>query len=270
MTDYRGKWALITGASAGIGAEFARAIAARGGNVILTARRRDRLETLAQELKSTFSVEALVIEADFTDHNAPDTVMAAIDAHGAPVDILVNNAGFGMPGQYLDHEWPDHDAYLRLMVASYAHFVRLALPGMVECGYGRIIQVASLAGLLPGSSGHTLYGACKAFLISFSQSLAAEWNGKGVKVSALCPGLTYSEFHDVNGARATVSKLPKFMFMDAAPVIEAALRAVEDQHTVIVPGTWNKFLAWLTKALPRPWGARLMANQSKRARRQSI
>jgi short-subunit dehydrogenase len=151
-------------------------------------------------------------------------------------------------------------------VISYAHLVRLFLPGMQARHYGRIINVASLAGLVPGSAGHTLYGAAKAFLIGFSQSLAAENDATGVNVSALCPGFTYSEFHDVNDTRALVEALPKYMFMRAGPVVDGALRAVEARHVVYVPGLWNKFVAWLIKALPRPWGAIIVARQSQRFR----
>jgi len=154
------------------------------------------------------------------------------------------------------------------MVTSYAHLARLVLPGMQTRGFGRIIMVSSLAGLVPGSSGHTLYGACKAFLVSFAQSLAAENKDKDIHICALCPGMTYTEFHDVNGARDLVSKLPKRMFMASDPVVESALAAVERGHVVYVPGTINKAIAWLAKALPRPWAASLMGAQSRRVRRQ--
>ena len=266
---YRGRWALVSGASAGIGEAFARALAAKGANVALTARRSERLDALAADLAREHAVDTRVIAADLAKPGAPDDIFRTLEAGGVGVDILINNAGFGLPGYYLDSEWPAHRDFIELMVTSYAHLVRLVLPGMKERGYGRIVQVASLAGLVPGSAGHTLYGASKAFLVSFSQSLAAECEGTGVKVSALCPGFTYSEFHDVNNSRALVSKLPKYMFMDAAPVVEGALRAVENAHVVYVPGLWNKFAAWLAKALPRPWAAQAVKRQSAKFRRQS-
>lgn len=265
---YRGKWALVTGASAGIGATFARSLAAKGANIALTARRMDRLDSLAAEVKRDYAVETKVLPLDFTDPTAPQLAMDAMSSEGLPVDILVNNAGLGLPGFYTDVPWPAHRDFLELMVTSYAHFVSLALPGMQERGYGRIIQVASVAGLVPGSSGHTLYGASKAFLVSFSQSLAAECVGSNVKVSAVCPGFTYSEFHDVNNSRNIVNKLPKFMFMEAAPVVEGALRAVENGHVVFVPGVWNKFVVWLAKVLPRPWAAAMVRGQSRKFRRR--
>jgi short-subunit dehydrogenase len=142
------------------------------------------------------------------------------------------------------------------------------LPGMLERDFGRIIQVASLAGLTPGSAGHTLYGPSKSFLISFAQSIAAECEGTGVHSSALCPGFTYSEFHDVNETRGLVSQLPKYMFMEAEPVVEGAIEAVEKGRAVYVPGGWNKFVAWLARTLPRPWAEKMVKNQSKRFRKK--
>lgn len=265
---YDGKRALVTGASAGIGAAFARAYAARGADLILVARRRERLDALAEELASAHGTKARVIVADLSKPDAPAEIARALSADGAGVDVLVNNAGFGLPGHYTQSDWSAHRDFLELMVTSYAHLTRLFLPGMLERSWGRIIHVSSLAGLLPGSAGHTMYGAAKAFLVSFAQSLAAECDGKGVNVTALCPGFTYSEFHDVNETRGLVSQLPKYMFMKAEPVVEGAIAAVEKGRVVYVPGAWNKLTAWLARALPRPWAAAMVRGQSARFRRQ--
>ncbi len=262
----KGKWALVTGASAGIGEAFAAALAARGANVILTARRVDRLDALAAALRSAHGVETLVIGADLARAGAPAEIAAAIAAAGKPVDILVNNAGYGQPGHFEEVGWETHQAFIELMMTSCAHLAHLFLPGMHARGYGRIINVASVAGLVPGAAGHTLYGAVKAFLVSFSQSLAAENQGKGVLVSALCPGFTYSEFHDVNNTRSLVSAMPRYMFMEARPVADGALDAVDRGHVVFVPGLWNKFVVWLMRALPRPWGAAIVLQQSQKFR----
>ncbi len=264
---YAGKWALITGASAGIGAVFAKALASRGANLVVVARREDRLRALADELKAAHAIDVRIIAADLAADDAPDTVFARLKADGVNIDILVNNAGFGMPGVYTENGWQAHRDFIELMVTGYAHLTHLFLPGMLVRGYGRIIQVSSVAGLVAGSSGHTLYGASKAFLVSFAQSLAAECDGKGVNITALCPGFTYSEFYDVNDTRGLVSALPKYMFMAPEPVVEGALDAVEKGHVVYVPGAWNKFVVWLMKALPRPWGAAIVRGQSKSFRR---
>lgn len=265
--SWKGRYALVTGASAGIGAAFARSLAAKGANLVLVARREDRLAALAQELRAKCGVDARAIAADLARPEAPAQIFAALERDKIAIDILINNAGYGLPGYFHAASWDEHRDFLEVMVTSYAHFVRLALPGMRARGYGRIIQVASVAGLVPGSAGHTLYGASKAFLVSFAQSLAAECEGAGVHSSALCPGFTYSEFHDANKTRPLVSKLPKYMFMEAEPVVEGALRAVEAGHVVYVPGLWNKFVVWLAKALPRPWAAEMVKRQSARFRR---
>lgn len=263
---YKGKWALVTGASAGIGEAFASALAERGANLVLTARRGDRLNRLAANLREKFSVETLVIEADLAEPDTPEKIEAAIKAAGRRVDILINNAGFGLPGSYEQSTWATHRNFIELMVTSCTHLVRIFLPAMQARGFGRIINVASVAGLAPSAAGHTMYGAAKAFLISFSEALAAENADTGVNVSALCPGFTYSEFHDVNNMRGVVSQLPKWMFMEAAPVVSGALRAIEARQAIYVPGLWNKFVVWLMKALPRPWAAALVARQSHRFR----
>lgn len=262
----KGKWALVTGASAGIGEAFAVALAGRGANVILTARRGDRLDALAAKLRSAHGVETLSVAADLARADAPEKIAAAIAAAGKEVDILVNNAGYGQPGHFEEADWATHRDFIELMMTSYVRLVHLFLPGMQARRYGRIINVASVAGLVPGAAGHTLYGAVKAFLVSFSQSLAAENIGKGVNVSALCPGFTFSEFHDVNNTRSLVSALPRYMFMEARPVAETALDAVERGHVVFVPGLWNKFVVWLIKALPRPWAAAMVLQQSQKFR----
>ncbi|MFN3958446.1 MAG: SDR family NAD(P)-dependent oxidoreductase [Parvularculaceae bacterium] len=264
--NIKGRWALVTGASAGIGEAFAEALAARGANLILTARRADRLAVLASRLAAAHGIETVTIGADLARPEGPGEIAAAIAAAEKPVDILVNNAGYGQPGHFEDVAWTTHRDFIELMMTSYAHLVHLFLPGMQANGYGRIINVASVAGLVPGAAGHTLYGAVKAFLVSFSQSLAAENIDKGVRVSALCPGFTYSEFHDVNNTRGLVSALPNYMFMAARPVAESALEAVERGHVVFVPGLWNKFVVWLMKALPRPWAAAMVLQQSQKFR----
>lgn len=266
--DYQGKWALITGASAGIGAVFARKLAAQGANLVLVARRKDRLESLSSEIADAHGVKIKVIAADLADPAAPQEIALALAGDRIEVDLLVNNAGFGLPGHFTDSEWPVHRDFLELMVTSYAHLTRVFLPGMMARNFGRVIHVSSVAGLVPGSAGHTMYGASKAFLVSFAQSLAAEGADHGVNVTALCPGFTYSEFHDVNATRGLVSQLPKYMFMAPEPVVDGALRAVERGHVVYVPGLWNKWVVWLMKALPRPWAAAAVRRQSAKFRRQ--
>lgn len=260
--------ALITGASAGIGAALARSFAANGYDVALTARRGDRLNALAEEIRLKHEVETLVIEADLSRPGACADLLGEIEKQGRHVDALANNAGYGLPGTYAETEWPDQSAFLQVMVTAVCELSHRVLPGMVERGFGRILNVASLAGLTPGGSGHTLYGAAKSFLVRFSQSLHMENASKGIHVTALCPGFTYSEFHDVNGARDLVSaSVPPWLWLGADEVAAAGLEAVEANRPICVTGAPNKAIAVLAKLLPDEWIMALMASQSHRIRK---
>ncbi|MGH8323840.1 MAG: SDR family NAD(P)-dependent oxidoreductase, partial [Steroidobacteraceae bacterium] len=159
------RFALVTGASAGIGAAFARELAARGCALVLTARRLDRLETLAAELIARHGTRVECIAADLADPNAPETLCAEISSRGIDIDILVNNAGIGVPGSFLAPAWKSHADFIQVLMTAPCELVYRLLPGMQQRGFGRILNIASLAGHIPGSAGHTLYGASKAFLI---------------------------------------------------------------------------------------------------------
>ncbi|MEL6366112.1 MAG: SDR family oxidoreductase [Pseudomonadota bacterium] len=269
MSDYRGRWALVTGASAGIGAEFARQLAAKGANLVLVARRADRLTALGDELAAAHDVKYVTRAADLSVRDAAAGVVEGLADEGAQPDILINNAGFGLPGFFNDNTWIEQRDFIELMVSSYAHFAHLLLPSMRAKNWGRIVNVASLAGLVPGSAGHTLYGPSKTFLVSFSQSLAAEAHGTGIKVSALCPGFTYSEFHDVNGTRELVSKMSENMFQQADEVVRTCFDDLEQDRTVIVPGANNKRIAWLVRHLPRGVAEDITRKQSARFRKRT-
>lgn len=257
-------YALITGASSGIGAALAREYARRGVPLILTARRAERLQALADELRPL--VEVVVIAADLADPCAPAALHADIVGQGLHVAHLVNNAGYGVPGRYLSADWKAHADSLQVMLTAVCELTYRFLPAMEAAGYGRIINVASLAGLVPASAGHTLYGATKAFLIRFSESLALETAAKGVHVCALCPGFTYTEFHDVNGMRERVSKLPKLLWLDADRVASLGLDAVERGQTRCITGRANRVIAGISKYLPDGLARALVASRSKEFR----
>jgi len=260
--------ALVTGASSGIGAALARVYASHGYDVALTARRADRLHQLADDVRLRHGVECLVIPADLARPEAPDEILAAIEANGRMVDALVNNAGYGVPGAYASTSWDDQRAFLQVLMTAPAELAHKTLPGMLERRFGRIVNVASLSGLLPGASGQTLYGPVKAFLVRFSQGLHLETQGTGVHVSALCPGLTYSEFHDVTGARAQVSEAaPPWMWLGADEVAQAGYEAAEANRPLCVTGAPNKAIAALAKIIPDEWGMSLMQGQVRRFRK---
>jgi short-subunit dehydrogenase len=257
----RSRHALVTGASSGIGAAIAREYARRGVPLVLTARRLERLEALAAELRSQVAVEVLV--ADLADPASPAQLFGQLSQRGLHVSHLVNNAGYGVPGRYLSSHWKTHADFLQVMVTATAELTHRFLPAMEADGYGRILNVASLAGLTPASAGHTLYGAAKSFAIRFSESLAHEVKPRGVHVTALCPGFTYSEFHDVNGMRGRVSKLPAWLWQDASAVARLGVEAVERGDARCVAGTANRVIAALAKYLPDPAAHALVAGRSK-------
>ena len=260
--------ALITGASAGIGQAFAKIFASHGYDLALTARRGPRLEALAEDVRLRYGGETLVIPADLADPQAPAQILEQVQANGRQVDALVNNAGYGLPGAYADTRWEDQQAFLQVMVTAPCELAHRVLPGMLERRFGRIVNVASLAGLIPGGAGHTLYGATKALMVRFSQSLHLETESQGVHVSALCPGFTFSEFHDVNGTRAQVSaSTPAWLWLGADEVAAAGYEAVEANRPICVPGSPNKAIAAVAKVLPDDWALALMASQGPRFRK---
>lgn len=260
--------ALITGASAGLGSCFARQLAARGWHLVLTARRLDRLQALAAELRPAQAIEVECIALDLAESGSPEQLMRELAQRGLHIDMLVNNAGFGLPGEYLSHDWATHESYLRLMLVHPCELAHRLLVGMRERGFGRIINVSSVAGLVPGTAGHTLYGATKSFLVRFSQSLALEHRDSDIHVSALCPGFTYTEFHDVNGTRPMVSGMPSFMWMDADPVVAAGIEAVERGDILCVPGWWNRFVYALVSWLPDRLALALVDRRSRSFRKR--
>jgi short-subunit dehydrogenase len=255
------RFALVTGASSGIGAEIAREYARRGKPLVLVARRADRLEALAAELRPQVRVE--VIAADLADPSAPARLVADCEARGLRVDTLVNNAGFGVPGRYLAKDWATHQASLQVLLVAVCELSHRFLPAMEAEGHGRILNVASLAGLVPATAGHTLYGATKLWLVRFSESLDLEMKKHGVHVTAVCPGMTYTEFHDVNGMRDKVNQLPKGIWLTSAQVAKLAVDAVEAGRPRIITGRTNKLLAGLSKYLPDRLASALISSRSK-------
>jgi len=262
-----GRTALVTGASAGIGRAFAEVLAARGYHLVLVARRGGRLESAAAELRQRHGIETHTIVADLADPEAPSRLVAELDRRGLAVDVLVNNAGYGVPGRYEQEPWARHDASLRVMVTAVCELTHHLLPAMLERRWGRIINVASLAGHLPAPAGHTLYAATKAFLVRFSESLHAEHVKDGVHTCAVCPGFTYSEFHDVTGTRDKVSQMPAALWMDAPTVAEQGYAAVMRGTSVYINGRVNRTLAWLARVMPQGLVRRAVAGTGKRFRK---
>ena len=243
--------ALITGASAGIGEAFARVFAAEGFDVILTARREENLIKLANEIESRYEVSAYVIVEDLSDPAAPERLMKEIKSRGLDVDALVNNAGYGVNQTFEEADWKTHLDFMQVLSTSLMHLSHLALPHMRKQKFGWVINVASLAGYLPGmQGGATLYTPVKAFVVRYSQALWTEMRGTGVHVTAVCPGFTYSEFHEAMGTKDTRDKTPNLMWMDAETVARQGFEAVMVDKPVIINGWINKSLAVLARILP--------------------
>lgn len=245
--------ALITGASAGLGAEFARQLGARGFNLVLVARRRERLETLARPLRHRHGIETTLLEADLSERAAPAAIQQQLDEQGVQVDYLINNAGSGGGNLLNDRDFEAHARYLELMVLSVAHMCHLFVPSMQDRGFGRVINVASVAARIPRSGG-CIYGPSKAFLVNMSEELHLTTRRQGVNVSALCPGFTHTEFHAVAGKMEMKAKSPGFLWYDADVVVREGLRAVEKGKPVQVSGRIYRLLDPLFQSV---WTRRL-------------
>ncbi|MBL9147935.1 MAG: SDR family oxidoreductase [Phycisphaerae bacterium] len=240
--------ALVTGASAGIGLACVELLAERGHDLVLVARRRERLDEIAARLAGA-GAQSLVVAADLTDPAAAATVADAALARFGRVDVLVNNAGYGHAERFLELPWAKHRAFIEVMLTSVVELTHRLAPQMIARRYGRIAHVASLAAFVPESPG-SLYSPAKRFMVSFSRSLALELRGTGVTSTAICPGFTYSEFHDVMGNRGHMNTLPKWLWMDARAVARLGLDATFRGDAVIIPGAVNKAIAALCWLLP--------------------
>jgi uncharacterized protein len=235
--------ALITGASAGLGVEFARQLSAKGHRLVLVARRKDRLDELAAELGN-----ARAVEMDLSEAGATARLMADIANHGETVELLINNAGFGLTGRFAELDDKRQREMIDLNCGALTELAHAVLAGMIERRSGGILNVASTAAFQPGS-GMAVYFATKAFVLSFSEALHDEVKKQGVKVSCLCPGPTRTEFRQVSGfdPKGRLGKLSA----DAASVTAAGLKGLERNQAVVVPGWSNKAIAQAHRLLPR-------------------
>lgn len=233
---------LITGATAGIGHEYAVQLAARGDDLVLVARDAARLEHVAEELRSAHQVEVEVIVADLADRDQLARVEARLADRDRPVDLLVNNAGFGLKKRFLDNTADEETAMLEVLVTAMLRLSHAALGAMAERGHGGIINVSSVAAFLPRGS----YSAAKAWVNSFSEWAHLEYRSRGVKVMALCPGFTKTEFHQ----RMQVRRGDGFMWLDADFLVRKSLEDFEKGRAYSIPGAQYRTIIALTKAIP--------------------
>jgi short-subunit dehydrogenase len=234
---------LVTGASAGLGVEFARQCAARGDELVLVARRRDRLDALAAELGG----KAHVFPLDLSERDSAISLIEALAAEGLSVGTLINNAGFGQAGRFAALPLARQSEMIDLNVRTLTELCHLVLPGMLERGTGAILNVASTAAFQPGPN-MAVYYATKAYVLSFTEALHHEMKDSGIKVSALCPGPTHSEFSDVADSHSPTLERMK---MPAAPVVSAGLAGLAANEAVVIPGFKNKIGAQASRFLSR-------------------
>jgi short-subunit dehydrogenase len=237
------KVALITGASAGLGVEFARQLSKRGYRLVLAARRKERLEELARKLGN-----ARAVAIDLSKKDAAARLMADIVANGETVDLLVNNAGFGLIGRFAELDATRERQMIDLNVGALTDLCRAAAPAMIERKSGAILNVASTAAFQPGPK-MAVYFATKAFVLSLSEAIHEELKPHGIKVSCLCPGPTRTEFGDVAGFGG--NGLFDRVAMNAADVVETGLKGLDSNRAVVVAGWMNKVTAASTRFAPR-------------------
>ena len=252
MNDSTRKLALITGASAGIGAAFAEHLAARGFDLMLVARREDRLEAIAARMREAHGIEAITLAQDLARKGATDRIMQTVEEHGRVVDALINNAGYALSKSGLQTSWSDVRDFLEVLMIGQLELMHRILPGMRERDYGRVVNVASLAAFAPESSGG-LYVAAKKFMVSTSWAAWLECRGSGVHVTASCPGYTWTEFHDVLGNRESMNRMPKWMWSTSERVVTESWKACEADRPQIVIGRINRIIRSLCHLLPRRW-----------------
>ncbi|KPQ37390.1 MAG: Short-chain dehydrogenase [Phormidesmis priestleyi Ana] len=244
--------ALITGASSGIGLELAKVFAHHQHNLILVARSEDKLQALSQELSQTHGVKVTVLSHDLTNKSARQTLFDQVQQQGLTVDVLVNNAGYGDYNEFANSDWDKLEGMILLNVLATTHLTRLFLPPMLNRKAGKILNVSSTAAFQPGPM-MAVYFATKAYVLSFSEAIAAETEDQGITVSTLCPGPTQSEFigksnmdHAGLANSMTIDKIPT-----AAEVAKFGYEALQKGEVVAVHGLSNKLMAFSTRLAPR-------------------
>ena len=243
--------ALITGASSGIGRDYARYLAQRDYDLVITARRAPRLNQLAKELEKAYGTKVTVITADMAKPDTPAKLAAEIKKKKINIDYLVNNAGYGVAEKFTKSKWKTQQDMIQVMLTALTELAHIFAADMVKRGNGYIVNVASVAAYLPGTPGNTLYGPIKAYVKSFSQSLYRELRPHGVNVVASCPGYTYTEIHDVAGTRDQLNRMPKFIWLESPRVVREAHLAVRTgSGPVVINGAIYSILASIFSILP--------------------
>lgn len=251
-TRIHGRTALVTGASSGLGADFARDLAARGANLVLVARREELLRQLQQEIVAAHNVKVDTIALDLAAGDAPQRLYDQLQAAGVQIDILVNNAGLGLYGEFLDIPWEREHNMLELDIVTLVHMTKLFAHEMAKRRFGYVLQVASIGAFQPSPT-YASYSAAKSFVLSFGEALAYEFRKHNVKVTVISPGVTKTEFLQVAGQEPSMYQ--RFAMMDSPTVTRQGIEAMLRGQTSVVPGLFNAVTAFSTRFMPRQLAA---------------
>lgn len=258
MSPTKGRWAVVTGASSGIGEEFARALAREGYDVLLAARRRSELDRVASELQRNDGIDALPAVVDLAEPAQVEQLVTMANEVG-PVDVLVNNAGLTLEGRYLDHCWSSQRAFLEVMAIAPCALVHGLLPGMLERREGLVLNVASVSSSWPSTPTYTLYAGVKSLLVKTTLALAEEYRGSGVTFTAVCPGITRTAIVEEGTlAGANASRMPRRLVGDPATVVTRSLAAARAGRTLVVPSGFDRVVSGSLRHLPQRAGSRVL------------
>jgi short-subunit dehydrogenase len=241
------KTALVTGASSGLGVDFARQLAAKGANLVLVARRQDQLCSVAAEIEKEYAVKAHAITMDLAEPSAPQALYDQLQQLGVKIDVLVNNAGFGAFGNFVEVPWDRYKALLDIDVVTLTHLTRLFLPDMVSRGSGYVLQVASNGAYQPTPT-YAVYSAAKSYVLSMGEAINFELRGTGVSVTVISPGVTATEFLKVSGQ--PISLYERVTLMDSKTVARIGIDSLLRRRASVVPGFVNSLVALSTRLFP--------------------
>ncbi len=249
-SDLAGKTALVTGASSGLGVDFARELAALGANLVLVARREDLLKQVQADLKAKHGVQVTTIALDLGTPSAPQALFDLLKRQKAQIDVLINNAGFGLFGRELDLPWERTQQMLQLDIVTLTHLTKLFARDMVTRRSGYIMQIASIGAYQP-SPGYAAYSAAKSYVLSFGEALSYELKGTGVSCTVVSPGVTATEFLQVSGQKATLYQ--RLTMMQSPEVARIGVRAMLARRTSVITGWVNWMIAMSVRFTPKPW-----------------
>lgn len=247
-TNLRGKTALVTGASSGLGVDFARHLAARGCNLILVARRENQLRAVQEEIRQRYSVDVQIIPMDLAAEDAPQILYDQLQAEGKQVDVLINNAGYGLYGQFTEIEWEREKNMLELDIITLMHLTKLFTKDMVARNFGFILLVASIGAYQP-SPLYASYSAAKSFVLNFGEALNYELRQTNVRCTVISPGITATEFLKVSGQQASLYQ--RLAMMKSEDVTRIGIESMLKGKPSVVPGRLNALSVWSNRLMPR-------------------